>query len=239
MASCWARCLGNCGGGVSREHYISASIFDDEWITVEGFDWCRNKPVRISLASAASKMLCRRHNQALSDCDAEASKLSRFMSKNLRDDPLAEGSINLSGRLLERWALKTLFNFGRQLARRSNTTALDPPKELVEAAFGLVSLPDGAGLYLVSSSISHEGYEVGVACDAIRDPSNESVLGMSFNFSGLRLVVSILALRAEQKIRDIGVVHGFDYGAAEVTYQPRRIGFNSATAGKKGVYLEW
>jgi hypothetical protein len=207
-------------------------------ITVEGFEWCRNKPVTISLESAASKILCRSHNQALSDCDAEASKLSRFMSKNIRDDPLAEGSVDLSGRLLERWALKTLFNFGGQLARGSNAASA-PPKELVEAAFGLAPLPDGAGLYFVSSSILHEDYQVSMACDAIRDPSNGTVLGMSFDFSGLRLVVSILPLRAEQKIQGMGLVNGFDYGAAKVIYRPPNIIFNSDTAGQKTVYLKW
>ena len=69
--SCWASSLGDCGGGISREHIISASQFDEETITLQCLPWCK-EPKTIGLASLVAKNLCRDHNTALSPVDEEA-----------------------------------------------------------------------------------------------------------------------------------------------------------------------
>jgi hypothetical protein len=109
---CWASALGDCAGGISREHVVSDGIFDSEAITAYGLSWCKDHPVQISLSSAVSKILCRRHNERLSTFDAEAARLSHFLSANVLDDPMGDAQITLRGDLLEKWALKTFINLG-------------------------------------------------------------------------------------------------------------------------------
>jgi hypothetical protein len=36
----WAAPLRNCGGGISREHYVSEWLFPNQSIFVQGLDWC-------------------------------------------------------------------------------------------------------------------------------------------------------------------------------------------------------
>ena len=63
-------CLGNCGGGWTREHYISDGIFDGEMVTAFGLHWCKDKPMQIALRTGVSKILCKTHNEALSPYDS-------------------------------------------------------------------------------------------------------------------------------------------------------------------------
>jgi hypothetical protein len=44
---CWAWSLGDCGGGISREHDVSQSVFPDQSIFVQGMDWCLDKAKEI------------------------------------------------------------------------------------------------------------------------------------------------------------------------------------------------
>src|SRR3954469_10804919 len=101
---CWASCLGDCGEGASREHYISEGVFDGELITAFGLPWCSDHPATIGLGSAVAKILCRKHNSALSDFDGEAAKLSRFLFANIIERPLDEGNVRIQGVRLEKWA---------------------------------------------------------------------------------------------------------------------------------------
>ena len=237
---CWASCLGDCGGGLSREHYISDGIFDEEAITAFGLSWCNEKPLTIGLSSAVSKILCKKHNEAFSPFDSEAAKLSRFLSANILDDPLAHNEVTLDGALLERWSLKTLLNLGYIGALdQENFVQLQPPPEIVKSLFQNAEVPDGIGLYFVTGSISNEGYKNELSWDAIRIVSNANVLGMTFTFNGIRFVVSIVPVRLEEKIAKMGLVKGVDYSRAKIIYRPPEIVFTSNTAGRKVINLKW
>ena len=109
---CWASQLGDCAGGISREHPVSDGIFEGNSISAFGLSWCKDEPKRIGLPNAVAKILCGHHNTALSPHDAEATRLSRFLAANLRDDPEVESTIALDGSLLEKWSLKTFTNLG-------------------------------------------------------------------------------------------------------------------------------
>jgi hypothetical protein len=117
---CWASILGGCGGGSSREHYISDGILDGRTVNAFGLEWCKDAPKTIGIASATAKILCKIHNEALSPFDAEASKLSQFLTANVWDDPLKTDTITLSGPFIEKWALKT-----PGIATRSAATAFN------------------------------------------------------------------------------------------------------------------
>ena len=94
---CWASTLQDCARGKSREHYISDGIFDGESVTAVGLPWCRHEPITIGMKSAVARILCGKHNSDLSEFDAEAAKLSRFLVTNVLDEPLTESAITLSG----------------------------------------------------------------------------------------------------------------------------------------------
>ena len=119
MAECWASGLGSCSDKISREHIVSESLFTNDIVRVEGFSWCKDKEKEIGLRSLTAKILCKKHNAALSPVDiggASAFEAFRNMTKigNVRKkvQPQIWDVIQYSidGILLERWFLKTLIN---------------------------------------------------------------------------------------------------------------------------------
>lgn len=238
---CWASILKNCGRGKSREHYISDGIFDAHTVTAFGLPWCRNEPVTIGMRNAVAKILCAKHNADLSKFDAEAAKLSKFLVANVLDAPLAEASISLNGRYLEKWALKTFFNLGyiRGL-HREQPNRIDPPPHLVRHLFLNEPVADGVGLYFVTGKVSNADFGSGLWWNAIQNPDNKAeIYGMTFTFFGIRFVVSIPPIRAEEKIAQMGLVKDFDYSSAKILYRPPNIGLTSGTAGLKRIDLQW
>ena len=150
---CWAECLGNCSGGLSREHIISKAFFDDDSIQVSGFDWTEDEVRNIGLSSAVSKVLCKTHNNLLSPLDAEIKntreyflKLSELVSKDKQTDELIG---NIDGVKFERWLLKTTINIIRASPKKYNH--FFPDYLLVQMAFGDVpfNYDAGQGLYWV------------------------------------------------------------------------------------------
>ncbi len=156
---CWAGSLGNCGGGISHEHYVSRCLFPDQAIFVQGLDWCLDRPKEVRIETLTGKILCRDHNTALSELDAAAGRafdsIRDFaMMKTDREKMpyLSWGpkQFTIDGPKLERWCLKTLlnFSFNRQLTIGLGThDAGTVPISLVRIAFGLEEFTDGRGLY--------------------------------------------------------------------------------------------
>ncbi len=238
---CWASALGDCARGKSREHYISDGIFDSESVTAIGLSWCRHEPLTIGMKSAVAKILCEKHNSDLSDFDAEAAKLSRFLVTNVLDQPLAESAITLSGKRLEKWALKTFLNLGyiRGL-HREQSNRLDPPPHLVRYIFHDDPVADGIGLYFVTGKISNENYSAGLWWNVIQNPLKMTeIFGMVFTFFGVRFAISIPPIRAEKKIGSLGEINGFDYSTANIVYRPSNISLSSNKAALKRIDLEW
>lgn len=123
---CWARMLGDCAGGMSGEHYLSKSLFLGNTITVRGLPWCKSEPVTISLSTAKANILCKHHNEALSDADSEASRFQTIIECINRKPRLnKDGRLRkpperhiVSGRLLARWLTKTYCNLMTVSKRR-------------------------------------------------------------------------------------------------------------------------
>lgn len=123
---CWAKQLGGCAGGMTREHYFSKSLYSGNAITLKGLHWCRTDPVTISISDATANVLCQRHNGSLSDYDMEASKFQDSIAQldrtsfqtNSRKMQSPLMRIELSGVRLSRWLTKTHCNL-RAVARRA------------------------------------------------------------------------------------------------------------------------
>jgi len=160
VEGCWAGSLGNCGGGISREHYVSQCVFPDQAIFVQGLDWCLNEPKEIRIETLTAKILCKDHNSALSELDSEAGRAFDSFREFTRDKIQREKMpyINwafkqqtIDSRKLERWCLKTLlnFSFGRNLIIGPGSHKPGSvPAELARIAFGLEDFTDGRGIYI-------------------------------------------------------------------------------------------
>lgn len=108
---CWAATCGGCGEGPSREHLVSDCLFPAGSVHVSGFDWCKGETKSIGVNGLARQILCKSHNSALSETDAEAKKavgMFERLAPPTKDNPL--GDNNVDGHKFERWLLKTAIN---------------------------------------------------------------------------------------------------------------------------------
>jgi hypothetical protein len=158
---CWAACLGDCDKKISREHTVSECLFESDEIMVQGFPWCADKPKKIGLANLVAKILCKKHNSALSDVDAaaknafdafrESVRLNNVRQRLKRQPMWNVKRLVIDGPRLERWFLKTLINLsfgGRWVIGPGTHLAGSVSQTLVEVAFGLRQFQNGAGLYV-------------------------------------------------------------------------------------------
>ncbi len=240
-SNCWASILGDCGRGRSREHYISDGIIDDESVLVFGLPWCRDKPVTIGIKNAVAKILCGTHNSALSEFDAEAAKLKKFLINNVYAPPRTGTTITLDGFLLEKWALKTFVNLGYIGGLNlEQSKRLEPNEQIVRYLFRNEAIAEEVGLYFVSGKVNDENYRAGLTWDALINPKNPAeVFGMTFAFHGLRFVISIPQGHAEKKIARLGLVKGVDYSNAEIIYRPPNVSLRSGTGELREIDLQW
>ena len=238
---CWANCISGCSNNISKEHYVSNSFFEGTSITAFGLHWCNDKPIKIGLASAVSKILCTTHNNALSPYDSEASKLSAFLNENIRDKPLEHQNIDLNGIYIEKWALKTLFNLGYIGGLdQENFTKLIPPPQLVSYLYNEETAGEGMGLYFISNSINSEEYSNSISWNAIRNIANDGkIIGMTFTLNGLRFIINTQPIRAETLIKNMGTINNVDCSKANIEYHPKIICFKSKTAGTKLINFTW
>ena len=103
----------DCDGGLSREHYVSRALLEGLDLKVRGLPWQREEVARVSRDSLVAKILCRRHNTALSPLDAGAQAyFLAFERARLHASRQSLSTRNehylISGDALELWAMKTL-----------------------------------------------------------------------------------------------------------------------------------
>lgn len=157
MAACYASQLKDCGRKRSREHYISESLLhhlnQNSDLRVEGLPWTQGKSKRISPNALTAKILCERHNAALSPLDGMAVHFFKAF-----DEEGAQGSgrqlLHLfNGHDIERWLLKVLcgITYSKNLLFDSDTDTTIPEYWL-EILFGREQLPKHQGLYICKSS---------------------------------------------------------------------------------------
>lgn len=109
---CWARQFGGCEGGLTREHLISKVLLGPIH-RVRGLKWCEREFRTISKSSFVAKVLCNRHNNLLTDVDAEAGRFKAYLPyffdaipKPKRYDK-TKYFFTLEGTLFARWICKT------------------------------------------------------------------------------------------------------------------------------------
>ena len=156
MSHCWARSLGDCQGGISREHYISAVVLGEGPVTVSGLPWCQEQSKELPPAALVGNILCRHHNAALSVVDAagghawrelatfsESARAAAQVPRRARPKSLTKQRID--GIFFERWLLKTAINLAT--CSPECPRGWEPPPEAVNIAFARAEFSTGSGMY--------------------------------------------------------------------------------------------
>jgi hypothetical protein len=193
---CFLHGLGVCGGGWSREHFLSLSLLDliapdRSSLEVLGLSWLERDTFKsIGKSSLVARVLCKRHNELLSTLDDSALAFVRAISladSNLRSETSSDSLHAVSGRALERWCLKLLLGMlaSGQLSARSSAR-LKP----VESCRSLLVEPDkhwppGWGLYfpVPADPVFHSA---SFECRPLSNPSTGEVLSLEVAFNGIR-----------------------------------------------------
>jgi len=153
IRKCYASRLADCSTTLSREHYISASLlhYIDQFknLTVSGLPWLNGKEKVLPPNALASKILCERHNSALSPLDGMAVHLFRAFD----EEGIAGSGQQLlylfSGHDLERWLLKMLCGIASSGSLPTdNDCDFSIPRMWLNVLFGHAEFTRGRGLYV-------------------------------------------------------------------------------------------
>ena len=159
---CWAAHLGNCSGGMSKEHVVSKAFYEVDVIKIWGLDWTEDKVIEIPISGAVSKILCRHHNSELSELDQSIKdakdSFKQYLTyasdyldnKQIPDKPIL---YSINARLLERWLLKTTLNV--LCLSRKKMDNFWPDWYLTELAFAKrpFNYKNGMGLYFMNPTL--------------------------------------------------------------------------------------
>jgi len=249
MNDCWAACLGNCSGKISREHIVTKAISLDDEVTVSGMPWCV-EPKKVGLASLTVKGLCVRHNSALSEVDQEAVHFVEALRESWRllqvrvarkDHRWRIVKFPIDGYLMERWFLKTLINvtYGRgvPIGTDSKDSGL-PSQSLVEVAFGRKKFEPQAGLYGVYDDFAHRPKSDGLDILTFNTPRHR-VQGAVFCFLGFRLLLFLDTTGPTLPLMEITTPSGETAETIEPAYHPRSVTYSVGKGVSHAVEFKW
>lgn len=215
---CYAARLHDCGPGISREHFISRGLLQqiglNKTTKIGGLRWQIPQTFNtVKDNSLASKVLCERHNNALSALDAQMIRFSDILEKfdnEVRDGTGPTHSICLfAGEDVERWLLKAMIG---GISSRNITGSL--PEHCVDLLYGISPWPAGTGLYLratTGNTIYHsDSFQFQVT--HIEQTGQVAIFDFVIRGLPLRLVLAEPAIRLENGI-----------------YRPRRLVFSRDT----------
>jgi hypothetical protein len=234
---CYASALGDCQGKVNREHYVSRSVLeqigDGKSVTVRNLPF-QNKDVskEIGIASLTAKVLCERHNSALSELDITGARMFEAMEAftGATGQPLGPAAtIRIDGEAFERWLLKLfcggLFSGCIRIPEFGPRDRKPPPTELTRVLFGKEKLLPYKGLYLHGGSPDKPIYTDG-------DVFKTSAL----HISGLEVLVGVRVwlFGFQFDLVAAGVSFGMPTAMKDASYRPA--GFSCA---KSNVLIEF
>ena len=216
---CFAAPLLDCDGGpLSKEHYLSTALLRrfPASFTVGGLSWLVT-PRRFSATAFQAKILCARHNNALSSLDAEAARLFDVM---YRAEQGAEvGAHEFDGESLERWALKLLLGLhtSGNFYGQEGKEILVPDLHL-RILFGEQSIPDGCGLYYIGDDVPRLDTDLlGALVNRYPagDPEEGFIYGITIRLAWLRFITTVSARVSAQDLRLFHRPGGLQLGVPE------------------------
>lgn len=156
---CYARILGGCDGGLSREHIVSEAILDNisptNCIDVINPHWAKGETKRVGKRRLTARVLCLKHNSLLSPLDTEMATFQAHVGRALSQHNKANEIECIDGNKIERWMLKVLLGLCVDDHLEPDPIYGDIYDWGIRATFGGKELPIGMGLY-VSKQIKFE-----------------------------------------------------------------------------------
>jgi hypothetical protein len=206
---CYARMLGNCSSGISREHYISRSVLAEvgDTIWMEGSTVTPAGSYRPSALTA--KILCGAHNSQLSPLDHEAvnafRKLRELQTKLDRGAaPSLSGTDSINGSSLELWLLKLAL--GMLAVRQMRRVDLNEPipttrrgyeRRLLNILFHGEAWPERWGMYVdtvpgrpFAAPVTADGSTAEVGVETLMNPTDASLMGSRTWFRSFGLLLA-------------------------------------------------
>jgi hypothetical protein len=199
---CYMNWTRNCSVGFSREHFISQSVLKligDKHVAVNGVPWLPKGETRALPINelVARRILCERHNAAMSPLDTAAGKFFSAI-KSIYDDLGNNRTLSrkrqwwlVSGEELELWLLKTAFglyhsgNVARDRKKLCDVQSINTA--LMQAFQGeFVSRP--CGIYVMKEEDSSV-YTSRLDFQPLADDRNEKMAGLRLRFFGVCLLV--------------------------------------------------
>lgn len=212
---CYAGPLNDCSRIISRKHYISQSvleIFAPKSLEVSGLKWIRDGESKtLTVNDLASKILCERHNSALSDLDTLAKKFFQFV---LGKAPNQLFMIT-RGYEIERWMLKVLCGMQSAGNILHNGKPLPPitiHPDFLNTLFYSKPIPHGCGLVYVSEAVDNVQFNRIIWGPLIDD--SYGLLGCDLKIGYFRLLFLI------HKVSSTSYIPGIHKGLA---YHPKCI----------------
>lgn len=188
---CYLRGSLDCSQKITSEHYVSRAILAQfDRITLRGIPWAIGGRAEVGINSLVAKVLCQRHNAALSPLDAMAAHafrnfkegIAHALKRSLSKKTLYSLS---SGDALELWAVKTMAGlfFSKTAAAQGERIFGDYEADLALIEQSLVAgkMNWRAGLY-VEASIGLR--EPGLGLAPLLDEKRRMLCGLRLAFSG-------------------------------------------------------
>jgi hypothetical protein len=124
-------------------------------VKIDGFNWQQQKKTQeLPTPALASRILCKRHNEALSSLDAIALRFFQRLDNAIRQTERRDGVFLFDGTDFERWLLKTLSGgvFSGNVQSRDVSTDWRPSLQWLNILFGGEPFPSRWGLYYSGES---------------------------------------------------------------------------------------
>lgn len=233
--NCYARELRNCSAETSGEHFLSKSVLRlmerPGEMSIQGPDWLPKNETRVvSSNSLKSNILCKKHNSDLSTLDDIGQKFCRyFINTKVRQD-----SLTLNQSLLERWMLKLLCGFGAS-GYSKHFPGWRPSREWLEILFSDKNLPEGCGLYYLSSNkkLTASPYEMCVWPLATDDL--QRLIGFHFLLTGYIFLFAMSKIPASllKKYVENGFTPIYRPGIFQVKYKDHTNGLHLNTNSRE------
>jgi len=212
MKKCWANKYSPCNGKLSREHYISKSIFEQQFIYAKGLSWCKNEEKKISIASLTKKVLCEHHNNQLSKIDQAGINAIRvfeqLLPEHIRSTKTPPESQIIDGLNFERWLLKTAINLTYEGEMHLGVGMTDselgkPSPYLLQVVFGDLPFTHQLGLYTLCYN-SLEEFRVGSISFTPIHQDNK-IGGFLFHLRGFDFFLSLYPGHAPPQLSTLGI----------------------------------
>ncbi len=199
---CYMAATADCGGGLSREHYISRGLIDGPELQVRGMPWQTEEVARYSPDNLVARILCRRHNSAMSPLDEQAIRFFLAVEAGLKHAQRRSLSRKsrfymTSGDGLELWAMKTLASLYASgigfTTPEHRFRDFAPPMERIVAE---LSSPNPCSIMTLSLPLTQDAHEeqIGrraVSIGPIVDDETGKLSGLLVRMHGIALVFNI------------------------------------------------